>query len=93
MNRFKLIVLSSVLSLITIGVFAGRTTFAESLNLYVNNGAMVQITSGSQTFTQLTTTPSGSNIQAQIKNRNGQLRDLYHFDGTDYVPVYSTSSW
>lgn len=52
MNRLKLIILSSALSLITIGVFAGREKFANYTLWYDDGtGTKVQMTN---TFTSLT---------------------------------------
>jgi hypothetical protein len=95
MNKLKLFVVSAALLIVTIGVFAGKSRFAESLNLYVDNGvSKIQITNGSQSFTQLTTTSGGLGIQAQIRNRDGANLLLYHQTApSTYVPVYSTSAW
>lgn len=61
MNRLKLIVLSSALSLITVGVFAGKEKFVNYLLYYGDGTNFTQITS---TFTTLTdfNTSTGNDI-------------------------------
>ncbi len=92
MNRLKLIILSSALSLITIGVFAGRARFAPQ-DVYADDGtpSMKKLVSTS-TFNDLNTTPSGSS-QAQIKSSTGIDYDLYTFNNSTstYEPLYTHS--
>jgi hypothetical protein len=91
MNRFKLIVLSSALSLITIGVFAGRASFAPQ-DVYADDGtsSMKKLVSTS-TFNDLNTSASGT--QAQIKSSTGVNYDLFTFDNSTntYKPLYTHS--
>jgi hypothetical protein len=62
MNRLKLIVLSSALSLITIGVFAGRAKFANNTLWYDDGtGTKVQITNTFTSLTKIVDDGSGSN--------------------------------
>jgi hypothetical protein len=94
MKKMKLFFVSTVLTLITVGVFAGRSHFAVSMDLYADvGGTKVEITNGSQSFLQLTLTGGTGVSQAEIKNRNGISRLIYHFNGTTYVPVYATNAF
>ncbi|PVD50001.1 hypothetical protein DC498_22020 [Terrimonas sp.] len=79
MNRLKLIVLSSALSLITVGVFAGKGKFVDHQLWYDNSGTMTQITSNFATLSNVGTTGSsnasiqGSSSKALYISTDGGL--------------------
>lgn len=95
MNRLKLIVLSSALSLITIGVFAGRAKFVPQ-NVYIDRGSGVytQLVTNS-TFNDLSTNNPGAQwSQAKIvSSRLGTQFNLVTDDMGTKVPLYTQGSY
>lgn len=94
MKKIKLIVLSSALSLITIGVFAGRTKFVPA-NLYADTGnsgnpADMQQIDNASAFPGLTTTPSGNQARIVSSQGGSPQYDLYTNDGGSFIAVYTS---
>ena len=92
MNRLKLIVLSSALSLITIGVFAGREKFADQ-NVYADRGASgYTLLVSTSSFNDLSSSPHGT--QAQIVSSLGTSYPLVTDDGLgNKIPLYTQGSY
>ncbi len=78
-------------------VFANNKKFAQSLELYADNGTStpVKITSGSASFDELATTQANpGDQQAQMTDAGGNAFPLVHKTGpSTYTPVYSQSTW
>lgn len=95
MNRLKLIVLSSALSLITIGVFAGRNKFITQ-DVYVDKDGMgnyVKLITTS-TFNDLSTNQPSGYSQAQIvSSKLGTTLQLFADDGGNKVPLYTQGNY
>jgi hypothetical protein len=91
MNRLKLIILSSALSLITIGVFAGRAKFVPQ-NVYTNVGGTEYKITGSALVDELQTNQPPGASQAEIKGSFGSnTYPVYAKDGMSIVPLYTQS--
>lgn len=91
MNRLKLIILSSALSLITIGVFAGRAKFAPQ-DVYANVGGTEYKITGSALVDELRTNQPAGASQAEIKGSFGSATyPVYAKDGTSIIPLYMQS--
>jgi hypothetical protein len=88
MNRLKLIVLSSALSLITVGVFAGKDKFVN-YTLWYNpgSGAYQQITSG---FTSLTNLNMASGSDVSISGSASKALYISTDNGTTFSRAKTT---
>lgn len=92
MKKIKLIVLSSALSLITIGVFAGRAKFVDQ-NVYADRGinGYMQLVS-TTTFNDLSSTSHG--VQAKIVSSLGTQYPLVTDDGSgNKIPLYTQGTY
>jgi hypothetical protein len=94
MKKFPFMLLLVGLLIATVFVFASNRKLANSLDLYADKGGgnYVQITSGAQSFNELTTVPgAGSPTQASITDRNNNAYPIVA--GVNKMPVYSVTSW
>lgn len=97
MNRFKLIVLSSALSLITIGVFAGRNKFAIQ-DVYVDTNGMgnyVKLVSTSALNDLTTNQPTGYSQAQIVSSKLGATLQLFanDTDNGSKIPVYTQGNY
>lgn len=88
MNRLKLIVLSSALSLITIGVFAGRAKFVNS-TIYAWDGTNLHQLTGSAPLVDLMT--GGTNQIITATGASGTYT-LYS-DASHSTPIRSANGF
>jgi len=91
MKKAKLIVLSSALSLVTIGVFAGKSKFAPQ-NVYADlGGTRIQLVTNT-VFNDLSTSMPPGGSQAKIIGSGGTTSyNLVTNDGGSWLPLYTQS--
>lgn len=92
MKKAKVIILSSALSLITIGVLAGRAKFAVQGLVADDGGTMRQISTFSSFPGTIDLQTTANGTQVSITDDAGNPHLVYYYNGSTTQPVY-TKGW